>query len=381
MRLTHFAGKALAILGLGAAVVASTVTPALGLSVRPQVTPQFNGSVYAIAHRGSTVYVGGSFTSAISGGRSYDRQRLAAFDARTGALLNWTPTANATVRSLAVAGDSVYAAGDFRTISGWQRDSLARIDAIDGRLGTFAHTLSGTAYRLAVGNGRLYLGGSFAAVDGYERANLAAFSLYTGALDGAWRPHTDDAVHAIAVFGPRVYVGGAFHKVDDTSGTFRIAALTGPNATVDRGFLPRPQAEVTAITTDGTGVYVATGGRGGRAIAYTTAGAIRWQRVFDGDASSIATLNGVTYVGGHFDAACLTLNNGAHGACTDGSVPRIKLAAINTATGTLTNWSPQANGVIGVRTLTANPATASINAGGDFTQIDNHPHLRYAAFH
>jgi len=381
VRLTHFAGKALTTVSLGAAVIAATATPASGLSVSLQGTPQFNGSVYAIAYRGSTVYVGGSFTSAVSGGHGYDRQRLAAFDARTGALLSWAPAANATVRSLAVSGDSVYAAGDFGTISGRPRDSLARINASDGRLGTFAHTLSGTAYRLAVGNGRLYLGGSFTAVDGFPRASLAAFSLGNGALDGRWQPRADDSVHTIAVAGQRVYVGGAFHKVNDVSGTFRVAALSGTSGTVDRGFLPRPQAQVNGIATDAAGVYLATGGRGGRVLAYTTAGALRWQRVFDGDASSVATLHGITYVGGHFDASCLTLNNGAHGACTDGSVPRVKLAAINATTGTLTNWAPQANGVIGVRTLAVDPATHTVGAGGDFTQIDNQAHHRYASFH
>ena len=44
------------------------------------------------------------------------------------------------------------------------------------------------------------------------RANLAAFSLATGELDARWRPAADDAVHALAAAGPRIYLGGAFHK-------------------------------------------------------------------------------------------------------------------------------------------------------------------------
>lgn len=361
------------------AVLASAPVPAEALSTTPRSTPAFNGSVFAIAYRGDTVYVGGSFTTAVSGGRSYKRQRLAAFDVRTGVLLNWSPSADATVRTLAVAGDSVYAAGDFGRISGHRRDSLARIGAADGRLGPFAHTLSGTAYRLAVGNGRLYLGGRFTAVDGSQRANLAAFSLVDDRLDSHWRPTTDDAVHAVTVDGRRVYVGGAFRQVNQVAGIGQAAALTGPSGALDAAFRPRPDSPVNSITTDPSGVYVATGGQGGRLIAYTGAGRRRWQRVFDGDAVAMSTLDGVVYVGGHFDKVCVTVNNGLKGNCTDGSASRIKLAAFD-RTGALMPWAPQANGVIGVRAVAVDRATATIGVGGDFTEVDGQSRYRYAEF-
>jgi hypothetical protein len=379
VRSTRFARKVLAALTAGLAALTTAAVPAYALSASPRTTPAFNGSVFAIAYRGETVYVGGSFTSVVSGGHSYNRQRLAAFDARSGALLTWAPSADATVRTLAVAGDSVYAAGDFGKISGWRRDSLARINAADGRLGTFAHTLSGTAYRLAVGNGRLYLGGRFTAVDGVPRVNLAAFTLADDRLDPYWRPITDDAVHTVVVAGARVYVGGVFHQADQVAGAGQAVALTGPTGAVDPTFLPKPESPVNGIAADSTGVYVATGGQGGRVIAYTTTGHRRWQRVFDGDAAAVRTLDGVVYVGGHFDKVCQTLNNGDHGNCTDGSASRIKLAAFDRA-GTLTDWAPQANGVIGVRTVEVDPATDTIGVGGDFTQIDGQVRYRYAGF-
>jgi hypothetical protein len=341
-----------------------------------RTTPTFNGSVYAIAHRGSTVYVGGSFTTATWGGRSHPRSRLAAYDATTGKLLSWAPPADGTVRALATTADSVYAAGFFHAVAGQKRDSIVRLGPGSGRVFPFSHEVDGTPYALAVADGRLYLAGSFTRVDGRERANLAAFALAGGRLDAGWHPAADDRVQSLAVSGDRIYLGGGFHTVDGVRGTLRLAVADGRTGAVDPWFQPRPVAEVNAIAVDGAGVTVATGGQGGRAVAYDFGGRMRWQRVFDGDAVAITTVGGVTYVGGHFDRACLTPRNGPQGACLDGALPRVKLAAI-TPDGQLTNWNPQANGVIGVRVLTAGTNPVTLEAGGDFTMIGGRlqPHL------
>jgi hypothetical protein len=383
VRFNHFAGKAARLLttliAAAALVVAPSASPAFALGAAPRTAPEFNGGVYAIAYRGSTVFVGGSFTSAVWGGRAYARQRLAAFDSRTGALLSWNPSADSTVRALAINGATVYAAGDFHYLSGWRRDAVASLDASSGAVGSFAHTVTGTPYALTISGGRLYLGGRFDSVDGDRRANLAAFSLAGGRLDSGWRPSADDAVHTMAASGARIYAGGPFESVNDVTGTRHVVAISAVGGAVNRAFLPRPEYVVDGIAVDRTGVYVATGGQGGRVLAYTAGGALRWQRVFDGDAVTVATLNGITYVGGHFDHACLTVSNGAHGQCSEGSVPRVKLAAV-TAAGVLTSWAPQANGVIGVRVLGVDTVRGTITAGGDFTMMGGQIRRRFASF-
>jgi hypothetical protein len=379
VRFIQLACSAALSLTLAAGLTAVAAAPASAISARSSAVPLFDGIVHAIAYSGNTVYVGGSFTTAISAGRSHPRKRLAAFNARTGALLKWSPAADRTVRALAVSGSAVFAGGDFGEISGRHRDNLARLNGATGEVTSFSHTVTGAPYTLAVAHGRLYAGGLFSAVDGNRRGNAAAFSLTTGALDSRWRPRADNAVYAIASSGSRVYLGGAFHKVNDVSGSLRVAAVSVAAGAVDRGFLPKSPAQVNALAVDGAGVYAATGGRGGRAIAWTHRGGLRWQRAFDGDAAAIATMQGITYVGGHFDRACRTLANGPLGNCTGGGVIRVKIAAIN-STGRVTSWAPQANGVIGVRTLVVDRSRNSIGAGGDFTVVNGQPRKRYASF-
>jgi hypothetical protein len=363
---------AIALAGTGVAGAAVVGTSA-------HLSPQFNGSVYAIAYHGDTVYVAGSFTSAVIDGHLVHRDRLAAFDTRSGDLLDWAPAANDTVRALAVSDGSVYAGGDFTEISGHRRDSLAQINGSSGAVGTFSHQVTGIPQAIAVGNGKLYAGGSISRIDGSPRSRLAAFSLYDGAIDRGWQPTTDDTVHALAFAGDRVYLGGTFHRTDGVRSTLRLSAVDASTGALIPGFRPSPPAMVHSIAVDSHGVYAAMGGQGGRAAAYTTTGQTRWTRVFDGDVQGIAVLDGTAYVGGHFDHACTTARNGAQGTCSGGSQSRIKLAAVNDD-GTLNGWAPQANGIVGVRTIVVDPVRRTVAVGGDFTTIGGKAQKRYAFF-
>jgi len=175
------------------------------------------------------------------------------------------------------------------------------------------------------------------------------------------------------------YLGGNFHRTDGVRSTLRLSAVDAATGELDEDFRPKPPAVVYAIAVDGDGVYAAMGGQGGRAAAYTDEGQTRWVRVFDGDAQAIAVLDGTAYVGGHFDEACTTEFNGVRGACEDGSQSRIKLAAV-TPDGRLSDWAPQANGIVGVRTIVVDPVRRTVAVGGDFTTIGGKSQRRYAFF-
>ncbi|WP_130507566.1 LamG-like jellyroll fold domain-containing protein [Krasilnikovia cinnamomea] len=360
-------------------MAAGSVAIAAVVDSTPSTSPSFNGSVFAIAYRGDTVYVGGAFTKAVVAGKAVVRNRLAAFDGRTGALLPWNPGADKTVRALATDGTIMYAAGDFGVIGGQNRDSLAGLDPTTGVPTALKHGILGQPNALAVAGGRLYMGGRITGVDGVARANLAAFSTATGALDTGWAPTTDDAVNALAVANNKVYLGGRFHRTNNVPSTLRLTAVDPVTGVLDAAFKPKPVSQVFALATDATGVYAALGGKGGRTLAYTFAGATRWTRVFDGDIQALTVFGGNTYVGGHFDNACTTTNNGAQGVCTDGSIPRVKLAAID-GQGNLLPWAPQANGVVGVRVMTSSEGLGIVSVGGDFTLVNGITQKRYAAF-
>ncbi|SNT64976.1 protein of unknown function [Asanoa hainanensis] len=373
--------------GLIASVAATAAlltpgSPALAavVKVTPDPLPTFNGTVLATAYAGDTLYVGGDFTSVTAGGRTVTRNRLAAVNARTGALLNWAPAADGTVRAIAASGRAVFVGGAFTAISGTHRDGLARLDAGNGAVhNSFKQSLTGMPYSLAVANGRLYAGGTMTSLNGQAIHRLAAFDPNTGAAVAGWRPRADDTVESVVAVGRRIYVGGQFDSIGGASGTRHLAALTTGGA-VDTGFTSRASEVVHAVAVGASGIYAAMGGPGGRLGAFTTSGAARWTLTMDGDAQAVAVLDKVVYIGGHYDNVCKSARTGDKGSCIDGNIRRIKLAAANESGGALLPWAADGNGSSGVHTMAASGSLHKVVAGGAFTTIRGASRARLAQF-
>ncbi|MFI5496063.1 hypothetical protein [Actinoplanes sp. NPDC051859] len=363
------------LVAAGTPTVAEAATPLV--SVKPVGSVGFDGLVYATAYAGSTVFVAGSFRNAIVNGRSVPRKRLAAMNARTGELLPWAPATNGTVFALAASGQSLYITGKFTTVGDQSRGGLASVNMQTGAVGALKHTIKGEGKTLAAGGGRLFLGGKFTAVDGRATANLAAFNLATGAHDASYTSGADGEVKALTAAGTRLYVGGAFKKLNGAANTVRLAALQLANGQVDSTFRPMTPYNTMAITVAPDKVYAALAGPGGRVAAYRPDGQLVWSSVTDGDVQALTQLDGTVYGGGHFTVACPAPSRTATSWCPADLRSQPKLAAWNSDTGKLLDWNPKSNGKWGVLSMDVHPRLGRIAVGGEFTAMNgvNRPHF------
>ncbi len=376
-------------LAVGVALVAALTGVAHAdvstVSAIPDPYTGFDNDVTAVAYQGSTIYLGGAFSNAQRNGKLTPRSRLAAVDALTGALLPWTPSADGPVTALAVdpVTGTVYIAGTFSHVNGVARDGIAALSPLTGALTPFQHSLAGTPRALAVAAGRLYLGGSITAVDGVTVGYSAAFSLASGALDNGFTARADAQVQALGydTSTGRLYLGGKFHTINGAKGTRKLAAVDPATGAVVTAFSSTVAVEVRSIAFGPGTVYAALGGAGGRAVAYTGAGAVRWQATVDGDAQAVAYLAGVLYVGGHFDNACTTpIVKATGGDCVDGSVSRVKFLATDGTDGTLLSWDPHSAGVHGVLAFAVSQTLGKLAAGGEFSTVGGVYHKKFAQF-
>jgi Domain of unknown function (DUF5122) beta-propeller len=386
--------SARALLGtaLLAAVVALPVVPAsaaTNLPLIPGTTYQANGRVDAIVTVGNVIYFGGKFTSlrpagAHAGTGEVARNRLAAVNRDTGALLPWNPNADKDVYALAVSPDgaTIYAGGLFAKVGGVQHTRAAAISAATGVATSWSPALDGKVYAVAATATRVYLGGTFTKVNGTARTRLAAVST-AGALDATWHPSPDATVRAIAMgTDGSVLVGGEFFFVDGTNHSRHLVRLD-PATAAQRQWNWMPGYDVWAIIPTATQIYLGGNGAGGHLAAHTAVGGKVWQVQTDGGVQAIALVGDTLIGGGHFDNVCVTSTTTGTGTgggfeCQEQLATRHKLISVATSTGALDPWNPGANSNLGVFALGS--SSGKLQVGGDFTTIGSKSQQAYAQF-
>jgi hypothetical protein len=113
-----------------------------------------------------------------------------------------------------------------------------------------------------------------------------------------------------------------------------------------------PKYRTFQLATDGTNVFAAMGGPGGRLRAYQPDGSILWEDTADGDVQACTYTDRLVIIGGHF--ASLE------------QAKRSQIGAADATNGSLDTWGPGMNGSIWSLNADAN----GVYVGGTFTRVD-----------
>ena len=220
----------------------------------------------ALSPTSNVAYIGGDFSvtqgvarAGIAAVNSFTGAPVLSFDPGAGTGTAPPPTSSTTttppvgpVAALAVSADGsrLYAGGFFTSMAGVARSGLAALDAATGALDAAfnpAPSAGGVEAMVLTASGRLLLGGGFTKIGATARNHLAAVTAATGALDAAWAPSADGAVHTLRLSadGTGVFAGGAFATIAGSARS-RLALLsaTGPGA-LDATWKPTADADVS----------------------------------------------------------------------------------------------------------------------------------------
>lgn len=338
--------------------------------------------VLTILPVGDRIYVGGTFDRVIDpSGVSYSVKNLAVFSASTGvADLSFGATTNKTVTSLSTDGTSLFVGGTFGNVNGVARMGLAAVDLGTGALNSWNPSVTyGQVDALAYASGSVYAGGNFTSVTGgtgTSQAFLAKIDATSAAVDPSWAPAPNDRVRSVTIAADgtgRLFLGGDFTSVSATTGTNRLAAVLLTNGALDTTFRAAPTngtayAPIFDLTSDATHVYVAAGGSGGACTALNSlSGAVAWSGHANGNLQSVRLSGGLLYCGGHFSGTASFMGQA-----------RQKLASVDAATGALTAFAPKVNSALGTWAL-ASDAT-HVYLGGDFSKVSGTLQPHFAMF-
>ena len=203
----------------------------------PQALPtaQIDGIVLDQAVVGNTVYVVGEFknarpSGAAAGENESPRYNAMAFDITTGALLDWAPKVNGKINAVEASADgsTIYLGGNFTSVND---ETVYRVAAVDaaGKRKPLGASANGTVMDLELSpdGSTLYLAGSFTQINSSARQRAGAVDLKTNKVT-SFAPQVDDSLVrsiTVATDNSAVAIGGSFTSVGGSSDAYGIAVL------------------------------------------------------------------------------------------------------------------------------------------------------------
>ena len=381
MNASHF--SRLSCVWLIANLLALLAAPVAAQSPTPLPNPNLelltNGIVSAIALQpdGGVVF-GGYFT----GVKGTPRENIARLLPDGTLDMDWNPSSNGRVHALAVdASGAVYAGGSFTSIGGQERNSIAKLSGSGSGAADVNWNPSANAEVLTLAvdaSGALYAGGYFTSIDGQDRTNIAKLS-GSGAVVASWNPSPNGDVSTLAVdvLGA-VYVGGSFTSIGGQSRN-RIAKLSGSgNGAANASWNPSANGYVSALAVIGNGAFVYVGG------SFTSIGGQSRNRIAKLPGSGTGMADVSWNPSANYPVRTLSIDTSgavyAGGDFTNiGGQSRSRIAKLlGTGSGAAyANWNPSVNDGVSVETLSVD-ASGMVYAGGQFTNIDGQTRLSFA---
>ncbi len=293
----------------------------------------------ALSGDGTTLYVGGDFTEIDNLGAG-SRNRLAALDttATTAGsyVLGWNPNANARVRTMALNGTTLYVGGDFTSVGVSTRNYIAAIDAAGAATSwappalPFLDATMVSVRQLKVGNGVVYTAWT-GTLDGGEIGRMQAIKTSDGKVE--WSAAADDSIDAMGLTANDIFLGGTF-----TSGGGRLRRnlaeinintdVDGAGAATDWDVVVNGPVRSIVAKEGGFGLYIggafsavtarnatASDTRNNIAFLSTPGGAVEdWDPSITGSGAAVNAMalspdEGTLYVGGRFNAIASTTRN------------------------------------------------------------------------
>ena len=271
------------------------------------------GTVLAIARQpDGRILIGGNF-SVVSG---EPRQGLARLLADGTLDTTWNPGTDGIVRAIAVSGSTIYVGGDFSTLGSAARANVGAVTDT-GTVTAWNPGADSTVSALAVDGTDVVAGGSFSQLGGENRARLARITS-AGAVT-AWAPEPDGIVTALVPGPSAMIVGGQFSTL---GGATRRGVALVDAAGVATAWNAGLNGNVSSIARDGDTAWLAGSFGAPRAglaaVSLTSGAALAFDAQVAGGLQAVAVSGGVVYAGGQYFEAGGTPRNcfGAFDATT-----------------------------------------------------------------
>jgi Tol biopolymer transport system component len=393
--------RLLALSSIAATLVLAPAPPASAAitTTQPDQVGMVDGRVRAIEVVGNRIWVGGTFSHVRDGNGTNvgDVSGLAVFDADTGAPVTSIQPPSVikssgpgTVFDLSLGPDGLlYLAGSFDRVGGAARKNVAAIDPADGSVEGFAPNTA-SAKSVLASSGAIYVGTSKLLSFQRSGSPTPGFDPPQVETDPSLRGHvTQPQVRDLVPVGSMLLAACQCDSTVDGTGSrpakavIKVDAASGSVQDWSPGGLGANGAafgiSLLVENDPGTGrptVYLGAGGSDFVGAYDVATGNQVFKTDTSGSAQAVAWMDGVLFVGGHFQWVARTSSQ----HCDDNAHPNTachhapRLVSIDPDTGLLLPESDPWNPGIccrynGVWALTPDASRQRLHVGGEFTKV------------